>query len=177
MNLKSDNWPKWFRWRIKLWILLFITKQLLRRLWLTNTHIGRSLSCKWSPPKQFKQCVKRLTKNVFYNLCGKGVFFESLEFMCRVTYGGVVERGWVWLGEDWSSSMEGVNTRVRGFFGWVETWMSWTITVIWRSSCGVILNHFTVEWVKILDCGAPPKVNHLDNPPRGIRMICLSCSH
>ena len=90
---------------------------------------------------------------------------------------GVVERGWVWLGEDWSSSMEGVNTRVRGFFGWVETWMSWTITVIWRSSCGVILNHFTVEWVKILDCGAPPKVNHLDNPPRGIRMICLSCSH
>mgnify|MGYP007059629422 CR=1 FL=1 len=26
-------------------------------------------------------------------------------------------------------------------------------------------------------CGAPPKVNHLDNPPRGIRMICLSCSH
>ena len=42
---------------------------------------------------------------------------EGLEFIYRVTH-GVVENGWVWLGEEGSSTKEGVNTRARGF--WME---------------------------------------------------------
>ena len=96
--------------------------------------------------------------------------------MCRVTYGGVVERGCLWLEGEGSSSEKGVNTTARAF------WMGKNLDVLehgnyMKKFVWGELNLFIMEWWKLLECGAPLKVNHLDNPLDGIRMTCLSCSY